>query len=398
MSVLRNLFSAEKREANLSEALSLLRERRYGGSFTPGTITAESAMRHSAVWSSVNLIADLISTLPVDEFRRTPGRPVREEEPSPILTDPDRELPPEALFRQALVSTLLRGNATGLILERDELLYPTKTTVLHPDEVSYRREGKLGRLQVRWNGQTLGPDEYWRLVGYTFPGSPVGMSPISYVAETIGLGRNAQLFGLDWFRNGAHPSAVLTNENLQTHSEEGARQVKDQWKESVESGDVGVLAGGWKYQTIQINPEESQFLDTIRANRAMIATIFGLRPEDVGEASGDSMTYANVEQREISRLVYPISQWVIRLERALTSMLRPGRFAKFNTDALIRVDLITRYRAHDMAIRAGWANRNERRELEDLPPIPDDEDGDEYLWPPYRAFKLDEDEEGASNA
>jgi HK97 family phage portal protein len=398
MSILRNLAPpAEQRAATLSEALLALREGRTGGRGyeTPLLISAESSLRHSAVWSSVNLIADLISTLPLDEFRKTSGRPVKEEDPSPLLTGPNDLLDADAVWRQSLISKLLRGNGWGLITERDDLLYPLKTEILHPDEVHVRRKGKLGQLEVRWNGVTLSPDEYWRTTGYTFPGSPIGLSPITYVAETIGLGKVAQQFAADWFADGGHPSAILTNEKKTTA--EGAQKVKNVFKAATSGNrEPAVMGDGWRYEAIQINPEESQFLDTIKANRAVIATIFGLRPEDVGESSGDSQTYANVEQRQISRLVYPIGQWVIRLENALTKLLRPGRFAKFNVDALVRVDLANRYRAHDSAIRAGWKNRNEIRELEDLKPIDADDEGDAYLWPPYRAFPLETDEGAAS--
>lgn len=398
MSILRNLVApTEQRAATLSEALLALREQRTGtrGYSSPLTISPESALRHSAVWSSVNLMADLISSLPIDEFRRTSGRPVRETDPSPVITEPNDLLSSDAVWRQKLVSVFLRGNSWGLILEHDDLLFPTKTEILHPDEVHVRRQGKLGKLEVRWNGMTLGPDEYWRMVGYTFPGSPIGLSPITYVSETIGLGKVAQRFAADWFADGGHPSAMLTNDK--PIDEPGAKRVKEKFLNAVGGSRSPVVMGdGWDYQAIQIKPSESQFLDTIRANRAIVATIFGLRPEDIGESSGDSQTYANVEQRQIGRLVYPIGQWVIRLERAITSLLRPDRFAKFNVDALLRVDLINRYRAHDSAIRAGWKNRNEVRDLEDLPPITTD--GDEYLWPPYRGFPLESDEEGAKRA
>lgn len=401
MSILRNLVSAgpERRDATLSEALLALRERRYGahGYSSPLTINPDSALRHSAVWSSANLIADLISTLPIDEYRRTADRPVRQVDPSPILTDPNRLLSADSVWRQAIISVLLRGNATGLIVERDDLFYPIRTEIVHPDEVTYRRQGKLGDLEVRFNSTTLGPDEYWRLVGYTFPGSPVGLSSISYVAETIGLGKAAQAFGADWFSDGGHPSALLTNDK--TVDEPGAKRVKEKFLDVVQGSRNPVVMGdGWKYHAIQIAPEESQFLDTIKANRAVIATIFGLRPEDIGESSGDSQTYANVEQRSISRLVYPVGQWVIRLERALSTLLRPGRFAKFNVDALLRVDLLNRYRAHDSAIRAGWKNRNEVRNQEDMAPIAVEDDGDSFLWPPYRAFPISSDDEGEPNA
>jgi phage portal protein BeeE len=43
----------------------------------------------------------------------------------------------------------------------------------------------------------------------------------------------------------------------------------------------------------------------------------------------------------------------------------------------VRTDLLTRYQAHESAIRAGWKLRSEVRELEDLPPIAgiDDQEG-----------------------
>jgi phage portal protein BeeE len=79
-------------------------------------------------------------------------------------------------------------------------------------------------------------------------------------------------------------------------------------------------------------------------------------------------------------LTFAVGPWLTRIERSL-SRLRPGpRFVKFNADALIRVDLLSRYKAHDLALRGGWKSRDDVRRIEDLPPIPD---GDEYLWPPY---------------
>jgi phage portal protein BeeE len=94
------------------------------------------------------------------------------------------------------------------------------------------------------------------------------------------------------------------------------------------------------------------------------------------------VTYANVEARSLDMLTYSVAPWLVRIERSITRLRPRPRYVKFNPDALVRVDLATRYKAHDMAIRGGWASRDERRELEDLPPIPDGS-GQEFLWPPY---------------
>jgi hypothetical protein len=58
------------------------------------------------------------------------------------------------------------------------------------------------------------------------------------------------------------------------------------------------------------------------------------------------------------------------LETKFSQMMPARQFVKFNIDAMIRTDLLSRYQAHEIAIRSGWRNPDEIRALEDLPPIP----------------------------
>ena len=70
------------------------------------------------------------------------------------------------------------------------------------------------------------------------------------------------------------------------------------------------------------------------------------------------------------------------METTLSPLTVRPEYVKLNMDSLLRPDLATRYRAHDVAIRAGFKSVNDVRLIEDLPPIAG---GDTYLWPPYRA-------------
>jgi phage portal protein BeeE len=95
-------------------------------------------------------------------------------------------------------------------------------------------------------------------------------------------------------------------------------------------------------------------------------------------ALGDrSLTYANVEQRALDFLTFGLRPWLVRLETALSALLSSTTTVKFNAAALVRTDLLTRYQAHESAIRAGWKLRSEVRDLEDLPPVAgiDDQQG-----------------------
>jgi phage portal protein BeeE len=89
----------------------------------------------------------------------------------------------------------------------------------------------------------------------------------------------------------------------------------------------------------------------------------------IGADSGSSLTYANVEQRALDFLTFGLRPWLVRLEVALSALLSSTTTVKFNAAALVRTDLLTRYQAHESAIRAGWKLRSEVRDLEDLPPI-----------------------------
>lgn len=368
MSVLGRFL--ERRGADpITDAIS---QRRTSHVWAGEPVTFDTALRHFAVWSSINLIADLAAYLPVHQYRRTgTGGRVRVD-PSPLIVGPAVDVTAEEWRRQMFVSALLRGNAWGIVIERDRMLGPTRIESVHPEAVTPRRRGKLGDLIVAYNGVELASHEFWHMPAFLNPGSPVGLSPISYAAQAIGLGRAAERFGAEWFDDGVHPAGLLTNAaDLADPDGSKTQIVKDRFMDSVNGRQPVVLTAGWQYSEMRIPANESQFLDTFSANGGMIASYYGLRPEDIGLAvSGSSVTYANVEQRNIARLVYPLSQWLQRMESRLNRVLPPGEFVKTNVDALLRVDLKNRYDAHQVAIRNGFLSRDEVRTLEDMPPLP----------------------------
>jgi HK97 family phage portal protein len=340
-------------------------------------VSDDSAMQLSAVWGCVDILAELVSTLPVDEYRDIAGVP--REQSSAFLDDPAGDGSGfEVWCRQLMVSELLRGNGYGYITRLGSDGWPQNIEMIHPDRVTLHEVS--GSLQWRLDDKPIGKwplGPLWHLPAYNVPGSPVGMSPIKYASQTIGLGLAAQKFGSRWFADGKIPAATL--ESDQQISEDQAKALKARLVETLNGNrEPLVLGAGVKFTPIQISAEESQFLETIKANSDDIARFFFRRPP--GE--GGQVTYANVEARSLDMLTYSVGTWLIRIERSLTRLRPRPRYVKFNPDALVRVDLASRYKAHDTAIRSGWKNRDEVRDIEDLPPIPDGTGG-EYLWPPY---------------
>jgi HK97 family phage portal protein len=334
----------------------------------PGT-----ALQHSAVWACVNLIASSISTLPLYAYRRGERDPLPDL--PPILRQPSATMNRHDFLYAALQSLLLRGNCYGLIVDRAGAgLLPSQCELLAPDRVAVNVPN--GAIEYRVDGEVVDPASIWHVKAFTTAGNVVGLSPIAHARQSVGLGLAVEKFGAQWFGQGATPSGLLTTE--QHINRQDALDLKEGWKARHEGNrDIAVLGGGAKFQPISISPEESQFLETSRANVATVARYFGVQPELIGGESGGSLTYANVEQRALDFLQFGLAPWLVRMEAALSGLLSSTTTVKFNAAALVRTDLLTRYQAHESAIRAGWKLRSEVWELEDLPPVAgiDDQEG-----------------------
>lgn len=331
---------------------------------------AEASLQKVAVWSAVDMIASLTSILPIDVYEGTGA--ARRELPLPkVLEDPSGEGYGTADWvYQYMLSLLLRGNTNGRVAARDRLGNPTQIVLHHPDTVQGWRDAKSGLPQWRVGGETVPAEEMWHQRAYTVPGRLMGLSPVAFHATTIGLGIAAERFGQQWFDEGAHPSGLLVSD--QALNKEQARTAKERFMASLRGTREPVVLGqGWKFQAIQVAPNESQFLETQQYTSAECARIYGPGIAEVlGYETGGSMTYANVEQRSLDLLTYSLDRWLVRTERMFTALLPAGQYVKVNRKALARTDLLTRFRAHALALQNRWTVPNEVRDLEDQAPVP----------------------------
>ena len=328
-----------------------------------------TALQHSAVWACVDLIASAISTMPLYAYRRGDRDPLPDL--PPLLRQPSATMNlPEWLYA-ALQSLLLRGNCYGLIVDRAGAgLLPAQVELLAPDRVQVTAE--QGQLVIRVDGQEVDPASIWHVKAYTSAGSVLGLSPIAHARQAVGLGLAAEKFGAQFFGDSGIPTGIISIPQQVTT--EQASALKERWAATYggpwSHRNIAVLGGDAKFQAVTIPPEESQFLETTRANVATVARYFRVQPELIGGESGGSLTYANVEQRALDFLQFGLAPWLVRLETAISGLLSSTTTVKFNAGALVRTDLLTRYQAHESAIRAGWKTRNEVRDLEDLAPLP----------------------------
>lgn len=372
MSILRRIREpAEQRDlSTLAQMLENAGVSRGGPTYAGPVVTPDSAMRNVAVWACVRLLADLVSSMPVDVFRGS--GPGRVEVPVPaVLVEPMSGVARCDWLYQAMVSLLLRGNAYGLIVGRDSGGRPAQVLLLAPDDVTCHQPSRYGPVSWKVRDREVPASDMWHVRAYSTPGSPQGLSPIAYARQSIGLGLAAEEFGSRFFGDGAHPTAVL--ESDQAVTQEQAAELKRRLMDAIHGRrEVAVLGAGATWKPIQIAPDESQFLETQRWTVNQVARLFGVPAEFVGAApdTKGSVTYANREQRAQDLLTFTLLPWLVRLETALSPWTPAGQQVRFNAAGVLRADLTARYEAHAIGIEHGFLTRNEARALEDLPALP----------------------------
>jgi HK97 family phage portal protein len=329
-------------------------------------VTVESALRLSTVWGCVRLLADSVSTLPLHVYRGHDRDPIPTP---PLLQRPSADFPELADWLWAVMaSLLLRGNAWGLVTARAGAgLLPAQVDLIHPDRVTVTTNGE-GRRVIRVNGEEVNPADLWHLKAFTWPGQVEGLSPIAYARESIGLGLGAEKYGARFFGDAAIPSGVITSD--QRIGQPEADNLKARWKQAHKNKrDIAVLGSGARFQPVSINPDEAQFLGTIKANVATVCRIFGVPPEAMGGETAGHEAYTSPEMRSTDLLLWTLRPWLFRVERGVSRLLPSTQRARFNAGGMVRATLLDRYRAHELGIKAGWLLRSEVRELEDRPPI-----------------------------
>lgn len=333
----------------------------------------DAALRDAAVWKCVDLIASMGSILTPKGYRGPEigvGAADRIANTPEILGKPAADSDIMDWMYQGYISTLLRGNIYGEIVGRGAFGKPTQIELKHPDKVKVRENDK-GVIEWRFGAREMDPHDVWHAPSYRMPGIPVGMSPIGYQQATLRGKKAAQEFGNQWFDGGGHPTGVITNSTQKLVTPTDADTIKKRFMSAMYGRrEPVVMGGGWEYKQIQIAPNESQFLETMKWGGGQICGIYRVPPELVGEASeGSSITYANVESRGQDFLTFTMMRWVRRWEGWFDDLTGPGTYVKSDLSVLLRTDALTRWRINHMKVGAEIVAPSEIRTEEDYAPL-----------------------------
>ncbi|NDD53251.1 phage portal protein [bacterium] len=358
-----------------------------GGFFGTSTysgvsVTQDNSLRISTAYACVRLLADTVSTLPVDSYIRRDGirTPYR---PRPIWLDqPDSDLATsrDEHFTQVMVSLLLDGNAFVRVV-RDPVGNVIALIVLDPKRVEVRRNKDFViEYYIRDIDRVLSKNEVLHITEMRKPGALRGSSRIDELKEVFGLTAALDEFASRFFGQGSQTSGVI--EVPGALSREQAKDLVDSFEEGhkglARSHRPGVLFGGAKFNKTGVDPNEAQMLESRKMQVEEIARAFRVPLHMLSTAIPGAMSYASVEQNAIQFATYTIRPYLSRIEAAYSTLLPQGVFIRFNMDGILRGDIQTRFSAYSTGTQAGFLSVNDIHRLEDLPPV---EGGDVYRVP-----------------
>lgn len=344
------------------------------GSFSGSVLTdsgsyvnPEVALRFSAVYSCVNVIADTIATLPISIKLDTDKGQI--EDTAHYLNELVKTEPNDYQtwfdFMHALVNTALRwGNGYALI-ERDNFGKVTSLRYLEPGDCSVYHTKDFLQERV-----------YYTVMGQVVPAYNIihikclgtdgieGKSPISLLSDEIGLGLKSSQAMSKFYKNGFKSKLAYSIEGILTDS--ARKSTVGQISKNNEKEFI-LLEGGGKVTPLSLSPKDAETIATRTFQVEDIARVYRVPLHKIG--SMKSSTNNNIEQQSIDFVTDCIIPWTERIEQELRKKLltRPekiNRYFHLDTNYLMRGDATKRAQYYQSRFNTGSLTPNQIRMLE----------------------------------
>lgn len=360
-------------------------------------VDEQSAMRLTAVYSCIRFLAETVGSLPLATFRKGTDDAVNAAPThylDSLLHDQPNEFMTSAVFREAMQGHVVSwGNGYAEIeyngAGRIAAFWPMLPNQCRPDVY---QPGKL-RYVVTQAGQNkyLEPEQVLHVPALGFDGI-CGYGPIAMARRSIGLAISAEDYSGRFYQNDARPGMVLKHPALL--SDEAYKRLKDSWNADHQGTDNAwrphILEEGLSIEIPSISQVDQQFIEGRKFSVNEICRIFRVPPHFVFEL--DRATFSNIEQQSLEFTIYNLRPWLVKWEQELKRKLfgiGSQYFAEFNVEGLLRGDFKSRMEGYGVAVQWGLKTRNQIRRIENEPPLPTDQRGEEIMVPVNMRFVTD---------
>jgi HK97 family phage portal protein len=383
MGLLSALGINKKTESVQAQYAPAIMDTAYGyGSFTtgvgnfPGGLDRNFAMQVPTVSRCRNLIAGVISYLPLKLYKKSNG----EELGNPLWIDqPDYRQPRSVTISWTVDSLIFYNCAYWRITE------------LYADDLRPSRFEWIANNRVTFTTNKFGTEiEEYFVDGVRAPMSGIG-SLITFQGLTGGgvlqtAARTIQS-ALDLEKAAAisaqtpMPSGYIKNTGADL-PEQQVSGLLAQWKQSRQNRSTAYLTSTLSYETTGFSPKEMAYVESIQYSSTQVARAMNVPPFMVSSDMNNSMTYQNILDSRKEYVSYTLQPYICAIEDRLSmdDITPRGHVVKFAIEeSFLRADTIKRLEAIEKMLALGLIDVEDAKEMEQMTPNGREVEDDTYI-------------------
>ena len=378
MSAWRNILSYMSGGASRDKGTQITGPGSYAtAAATP--VTLDSAMQLSAVWSCIRIIAETIGSLPINIYKVADDgtRTLFPDHPLAILFrnkvnrwQTRQEYLESIVFQIASQGndySAIQRNGQGDIISLVPLMTPQMVVELQ-DSGSILYQYTDGGILKFYSDKTI-----WH--NKLFGNAIVGISPLAYARNSIGVGQAAEQSVTKIYKNGGKPSGLLMIDKVLTPEQRD--KIKANFSALAEGGEdrLFVLEADMRFEKVSLSPQDIELLASRRFQIEDICRFFGVPSVLVNDTSASTTWGSGIEQIIQGFYKFTIRPYLERYEASmrcnlLTPEQRDTVDIAFDFDALLNSNFSERVKAGKEAVTGGLMTPNQWRATEGFKPLP----------------------------
>lgn len=356
------------------------------GIWSGRAVGAQGAMQMAAWWACVRLISETVATLPLAVFERMDGGGAKKAAAHPlyaILHDsPNADQTAVEFWEGVLLALCTYGNAYARIERSGERIVALTLLPSAPGMMTVTRDRNNAlryRYTLRGVSEDRGEADIFHVRGFG-DGGDLGLSPVSYARQTLGLAEAIAASAGATFKNGMKASVFFTAPpGVKMGPDQRAEFRKtfiDPYVGAEATASAGLLEHGFDVKTVSIPPKDAEMLLSWKFSVEEICRWLRVPPVLIGHsADGQTMWGSGVEQIMLGWLTLGLRPYLTRIEQAIKKrLIAPGErarfYAEFNVEGLLRADSAGRASMLGALGQNGYLTRNEGRAMDNRPPLP----------------------------
>ena len=332
-----DIFIGRKGTLSLNEGLKKLFSQIDGATSDYSVTKSNAYQAHVWIYACINAIARRAARATLKFYKVRDNSIVEKDVRINTLFGTDGGITPYQRIEGTCIYKLMRGNAYWLKDSSPGFL--TRLVLLDSDCIS--PDIQNGFL-IGWKYASAGarfnwtPDEIVHFKFFSPGNSPLGLSPIDPVYQTLRQDASARQYDKSLLDNGTALGAILEFEG------EVGPEARTRMREDFESkhqgakkaGKLGIIEGGGKYKELKLTPQEMSYIESRKMNREEICATYDVPPAMVGifEYANYANSEAQIKMFWHGRIIPELKYIEDKINSEIMMPWFPEYYAKFDID------------------------------------------------------------------